>query len=286
MKLSVVIPCYNGADLLANQLRALANQSYSGPWELIVADNGSTDQSPSIVREFARNMDNLRLVDASGRRSAAHARNVGVTAASGDGILFLDHDDEAAPGYLSAMSAALSEHDFVAARVETKKLNPAWVQKSRGPQPEGLRAYRNPPFLPHAGGCALGFKRYVYDMVGGLDERFTTCEDTDFCFRVQLKGVALHFVPEAVVHYRYRHTLRDLFRQAIAYSEGNVEIYKEYRPRGMPETHLRQGLHRWNILIQSSLEVRDQSDLARWLWEFGWRVGRVKGSLKYKVVAL
>lgn len=93
MKLSVVIACYNGADLIAHQLRALANQAYSGPWEVIVSDNGSTDDSPRIVREFAETMDNLRLVDASDRRSRAHARNVGVAAASGEAVLFLDQDD-------------------------------------------------------------------------------------------------------------------------------------------------------------------------------------------------
>jgi GT2 family glycosyltransferase len=288
MKLSVVIACYNGADLIANQLQALANQSYLGPWEVIVSDNGSTDGSQCIVREFAETMDNLYLVDASDRRSCAHARNLGVAAASGEAVLFLDDDDEVSSGYLSAMSAALSEHDFVAGRLETTKLNPPWVQKARGrhPQTEGLIHYRYPPFLPHAAGCTLGFKRHLYEVVGGLDEGFTTCEDTDFCFRLQLKGVPLYFVADAVLHYRYRHTLRELFRQASAYSEGNVKIYKEYRHQGMPELQLRQGLYHWKRLIKSSIRVRDKGDLAGWVWGLGWRVGRVKGSLKNRVVAL
>lgn len=186
------------------------------------------------------------------------------------------------------MSAALSEHDFVAARLETTKLNPAWVQKGRGghPQNEGLNRYRYPPFLPHAGGCTLGFKRHLYDMVGGLDEGFTSADDTDFCFKVQLKGVPLHFVPDAVLHYRHRQTMRQLFRQAIQYSEENVKLYKEYRHHGMPELHLRQGLYHWKQLIKSSVRVRDKGDLARWVWGLGWRIGRVKGSLKHRVVAL
>jgi GT2 family glycosyltransferase len=105
---------------------------------------------------------------------------MGVAAASGEAVLFLDHDDEVSPGYLSAMSAALSEHDFVAGRLETTKLNPAWVQKARGhhPQNEGLVPYRYPPFLPHAAGGTLGFKRHLYDMVGGLDEGFPRCVKT------------------------------------------------------------------------------------------------------------
>jgi GT2 family glycosyltransferase len=288
MKLSVVIACYNGADLIGNQLQALANQSYLGSWEVIVSDNGSTDESPRIVREFAEKMDNLRLVDASDRRSRAHARNVGVAAASGNAVLFLDHDDEVSPGYLSAMSAALSEHDFVAGRLETTKLNPAWVQKARGrhPQTEGLMPYRYPPFLPHAGGCTLGFKRDLYEMVGGLDEGFATLDDTDFCFKAQLKGVSLHFVSDAVLHYRHRQTMRQLFRQASEYAEENVKLYKEYRHQGMPELHLRQGLHHWKRLLKSSVRVRDKGDLAGLVWGLGWRVGRVKGSVKNRVVAL
>jgi GT2 family glycosyltransferase len=129
-------------------------------------------------------------------------------------------------------------------------------------------------------------QRQLYDVVGGLDEGFKTLDDTDFCFKLQLHGVPLHFVPDAVVHYRHRQTLRRLYRQACEYAEENVKIDKDYRPRGMPEIRLRQGLSQWEKLIKRSARVRNKGDLAGWVWGLGWRIGRVKGSLKHRVVAL
>jgi GT2 family glycosyltransferase len=288
MKLSVVIACYNGASFIGTQLEALANQSHTGPWELIVSDNGSTDRSVSIVQEYAKHMGNVRVVDSSDKQSRAHARNVGVSVASGDAILFLDQDDQADRDYLTAMSKALSKYDFVAGRLETTKLNEQWVQKGRGfhPQTRGLIRYWYPPFFPHAAGCTLGVKRDLFDLVGGLDEGYVSLDDTDFCFKVQLKGVPLQFVPDAVVHYRFRHTLAELFRQAQEYSEENVKIYKEYRHRGMPELTLKQALPLWKKLIKTSVGIRDRGDLAFWLWQFGWRLGRVKGSVKHRILAI
>src|ERR1700756_5684791 len=99
MKLSVIIPCYNVGDNIAAQLEALAGQQWSEPWEVIVADNGSTDNSLQVVRECARRLPELRIIDASGKAGAAHARNVGARAATGDYLAFCDADDEVAPGW-------------------------------------------------------------------------------------------------------------------------------------------------------------------------------------------
>src|SRR6266545_10527 len=108
MKLSVVVPCFNSAKTIAIQLEALANQTWSEPWEVIVADNGSTDSSVAIAESYKKRLPHLRIVDASDRRGAGHARNVGAAAAAGDLLAFCDADDEVAPGWLSAMGQALS----------------------------------------------------------------------------------------------------------------------------------------------------------------------------------
>ena len=65
MKLSVVIPCYNEAKTIAAQLEALSQQQWSEPWEVIVTDNGSTDDTVKIVEEYYSQLPNLRLIDAS-----------------------------------------------------------------------------------------------------------------------------------------------------------------------------------------------------------------------------
>jgi glycosyltransferase involved in cell wall biosynthesis len=103
MKLSVVIPCLNAADTIATQLEAVANQKWSETWEVIVSDNGSTDNTLSIVKEFSDRIFNLRIVDASGRKGVAHAYNTGAKAAVGESLVFCDADDEVASGWLAAM---------------------------------------------------------------------------------------------------------------------------------------------------------------------------------------
>ena len=107
MKLSVIIPLFNDAEYIAIQLNALANQNWSEPWELIVSDNGSTDGSLRVVEQYRKRIPNLRIVDSSDMRGAAHARNVGATAALSDNLAFCDADDEVAPGWLKAMGEAL-----------------------------------------------------------------------------------------------------------------------------------------------------------------------------------
>lgn len=286
MNLSVIIACYNGADFISNQLEALANQRYSGTWEVIISDNGSTDNSLTIVNSYKGLLPGLRIVDSSDKRRRAHARNVGVSAATGDVLLFLDQDDEVDPGYIVAMSEALTEHDFVAGRLETRKLNEPWVQKSRGhPQDEGLIKYQYPRFLPHAAGCTLGIKKTLHTAVGGLDESFFSLDDTDYCWRVQLKGTKLNFVPDAVVHYRYRTKFKNIFRQAFEYSEENVKLYKKYLPMGMPTLSWKDGMLSWKDLIKRLRRIRDKGDLANWIFRLGWRLGRVRGSLKHRIVA-
>ena len=67
VSLSVIIPVRNGADLLRDQLEALAQEDFDGEWETIVADNGSTDELPTVIEQYAGRVPGLRLVDASGR---------------------------------------------------------------------------------------------------------------------------------------------------------------------------------------------------------------------------
>ena len=244
MKLSIVIPFHNAADTLADQLEALAQQQWQGTWEVILADNGSTDDWRPIVERYRHRLPDLQIVDASDRRGAAHAMNLGAGAAAGDALLFCDADDAVGEGWLAAMAAALAQHDFVAPRFDMERLNPGWVYASQSnPQVEGLQQYRYPPFLPHAGGSGLSVKRSLFEAVGGFDESLYL-EDTDFCWRAQLAGASLHFEPNAVIHVRFRPTTRRIYQQARTWGEGNVVLYKKYRPLGMPKLARRDGLAR------------------------------------------
>ncbi len=289
--LSVVIPCYNTASTISAQLEALAGQRWSNSWEIIVSDNGSTDDTLQVVEHYRERLPSLRIVEAFTRKGSAHALNVGSRAALGESLAFCDADDIVGAEWVAAMGDALSRYSFVAGRFETQKLNPAWVQKSRAnPQASGLPRYRYPPYLSYAGGGNMGVKRALYDAIGGFDESLLLLHDTDFCWRLQLAGTELRFVPDAVLHVRYRSTLRGIYHQARGYAEYNVILYKRYLPLGMPllsrKESLTHGADSLQSLLRLFLGVRTKADLARWIWQLGWWIGRLQGSVKERVYAL
>lgn len=284
VRLSVIIPCLNAADTIAVQLEALADQQWSEPWEVIISDNGSTDGTLAEVERYRGKLPNLRVVDSSDRRGQPHALNIGALAARSEALAFCDADDEVAPGWVAAMGEALRQHDFVAGRFEVKKLNPPWLQASH-PQQEGLNRFRYPLFLPHAGSGNMGIKRAIHEAVSGFDESMPYLFDTDYCFKIQLAGTPLHFVPDAVVHIRRRSRLSDIFRQGRNYGEYHVLLYKRYRPLGMPRLSWKAGLKGWAYLLWQLVQVRNKAQMANWVWNFGWRVGRLKGCVRYQVLA-
>ena len=106
--LSVVIPVRNGARTIGEQLSALTCQDFVGEWEVVVADNGSTDNTKDVVASFIPALPTLRLVDASSWPGASYARNFGARCADGGYLLFVDADDRVTSCWLSAMAAASS----------------------------------------------------------------------------------------------------------------------------------------------------------------------------------
>lgn len=284
MKLSIIIPCFNAANTISLQLKALAKQHWSESWEVIVSDNGSTDETVAIVEQYQEKLPDLRIVDSSDQRGAAHARNIGASVATGDRLAFCDADDEVAPGWVAAMADALSKHDFVACRRDYEKLNESRVIKScRLTQINGLQ---KSSYLPYASSCNLGVKRSIHNAVGGFDETMLRLEDTDYCWRIQLAGTKLHFVPDAVVHYRLRHTIAALYHQGRLTGKYKVLLYKKYRALGMHKLSWQEGMRAWVILLKRLPQVFSQEDRAKWVSDFARRVGRLQGCINYGVLAL
>jgi len=286
---SVVVPAYNEGRTIGENLQALAEQTFRGDWEVIVADNGSTDDTREIVRRFMQRFPRLRLIEADGRQGAAHARNRGVEVARGDCILFVDADDVPGVGWVAALREALDEYDLVASRWECERLNPPGEgdRRIRGcAQAEGLQQYRYPPYLPHSGGCGLGVRRKIHEEVGGFDESMRLLEDTDYCWRIQLTGHSFGFADKGVVHIRFPDDPRGALRQARTWGEFNVLLYKKYRPQGMPKLNVKEGLRAWMRLIRRLPRLRHADVRPALLWQLNWRYGRLKGCIKHRVLAL
>jgi glycosyltransferase involved in cell wall biosynthesis len=228
MKLSVIIPCYNAEKTVADTLNSLVAQVWDGDWEVIVANNGSTDQTCRVVESFKGKIRNLRIVDASARQGTSFAVNTGVEAAVGDSVVFCDADDVPAPGWLAAMGAALEQHTFVACRMDYIDLNDPLVVSVRKFQTDRLSKIDYPPYLYHAGGSTLGVRRSVFLNLGGYDTELIYLHDTDFCFKAQLSGHPLFFAKDAVNHIRLRSDINLVFRQARTWAAYNVLLAKRY----------------------------------------------------------
>ncbi len=288
MKLSVVIAAFNGGATIGMQLEALARQQWDQPWEVVVADNGSTDNTLAIVQRFRdERLPNLRIVDASARRGQPYALNLGVTEARADAVAICDADDEVAPGWLAAMGGALSKYDCVACRLDFNKLNPSWLREIFNEHPQqnnGLLRAWYPPYLWHAGGCSLGVKKQLHAAVGGFDESLPYQHDTDFCFKVQLQGVEIQFVRDAVLHYRCRPTLSAIFQQARHWSEYNILLYKYYRSFDQGERQpWRTFIRQCKNLVLSLPQIHRKEGRALWVWNLGWQTGTFIGVVKHLV---
>ena len=286
MELSVLIAARDAASTIEETLASLADQQWSGEWEVIVCDNGSIDETLSVVERWRGRLPELRVVQSTEHDGCGHARNVAFAASRGNKIAMIDADDIAAPGWLDALARALDEHDVVAGRFEYEKLNDPVALRSRAcPQQAGLQFDNNPPYLPHSMAGNMGMRRHVFEEVGGFDVTFKNVSDTDLSWRLQQAGYEIFFTPEPVVHLRLRADLRDMYQQARRYALANVYLYHVHRPRGMPKRNWVLGLLGWVRLPILLVTVRNRATLAAWLWQLGWRVGRLRGSVKYRRLA-
>jgi GT2 family glycosyltransferase len=287
MELSVIIPCFNAMDTIEHQLAAFAREEWDRPWELILSDNGRNEGLAEAVQRHGKDIPNVAIVDTSHRPGRSQARNEASRSARGSSLAFTDADDLIERGWVGGMGTALREHAFVACRCDGQRVNPEWIRRSRKDvQYEDVQAYTYPPYLPHAGGSSIGIRRSLFEEMGGFDESWPCLEDTDLCWRVQLAGTPLVFVPDAVVHVRYRSTLEGILRQSLEFGQYNVLLYKTYRAKGMPPLSFSTGLRQWLNLLKSITMVRTRAGCATWLWRFGWCYGRLLGSVKYGVFAL
>ena len=283
LEVSVVVPFRNAARTLGHQLEALANQDFSGPWEVIAVDNRSEDDSRRIAESFSERL-HLRVVDARGRLGAGHARNVGASHASGRKLLFVDADDEVDPGFVSTMAGALDRHDFVTSAFDQETLNPEWVRAAHGPAWRDRDRPLPDQFgvLPNAG-ASIGISRAVFEAVGGFPEDLPRMQDIALSWEVQRAGVQLHYVPDALYRIRYRSTLPDLFRQGLAGSSCAPLLYKRYRGAGMQRRTVDAVVRSWARLAIDLSRARTRAELAPLAVRLGREIGRVTGSVRHRV---
>jgi GT2 family glycosyltransferase len=101
-------------------------------------------------------------------------------------------------------------------------------------------------------------------------------------------GTPLVLVSDAVIHYRHRHRLRDLFKQTRGYGRGSARLQKRYGPLGLARTTPREAVVAWARLLARlpRLVTSSRERRAAWVVLLGWQLGRLEGSLRERVSAL
>lgn len=284
---TVIVPIYNPGGQLDEQLESLTQQEFAGTWEVVLADNGTTDGSLDNLGAFAGRL-NLRVVDASARRGPSFARNLAAEVARGEWLAFCDADDITAPDWLSRLFAARCSGDLISGVYEVERLNTPAVIAARAGVDYWKDLLRGPAdFLPFAPSGNFMMRRDVYLEMGGFDETVPGPggEDVDLSWRVQLSGRTLVLAPGAVVHYRFRGTPRSVYRQVRGYKLAEAELYVRYRDMGMRRQSVGKAASRiwWLVSRLPYLALAGHRRLT-WSAVAGEVVGRVRGSIDRRVL--
>jgi glycosyltransferase involved in cell wall biosynthesis len=196
---SVVIPSYNGARLLGDAIDSVLAQTHPAV-ETIVVDDGSTDETPAVAARYAGRIHYLRQEN----RGVCAARNVGLAAAAGVYVDFLDHDDRFAPEKLARQVAVLD------ARPEVGLVYTGWrfIDADGAPFPPVAWPRREGDVLADlvvANFVFLGavmVRRSLLTATGGFDERLRGAEDWEMWLRLTRQGARWACVDAPLFDYR------------------------------------------------------------------------------------
>jgi len=181
--ISVIIPVYNRPEQIKNAVESVLKQTYSN-FELIVVDDGSTDDTPEVLSQYDAEITVFRISNSG----VSAARNYGVDKASGSYIAFLDSDDEWKPKKLEKQLEFMLKGNWRISQTEEIWIrNGSFLNKrKKHEKPEG------DIFIPSLQLCtvspsAVMIKKYVYDQYGGFDETLPVCEDYDLWLRMAVR---------------------------------------------------------------------------------------------------
>ena len=280
--LTVIVRCHDAAALIGQQLEALSLQVTDHSWEVVVVDNGSSDDSLEIVRSHADRLPGFRVVQVGSPHRCSVAGNAGVKEAKGLNVAFADADDIVALDWVQHIGSALLRAPVVASSHDYRRLNTSGTAL-RDTQRDGLQRAWYPPYYQHAGACGLGLRKDLFEQVGGFDPQLPAASDTDLCFKLQRIGHELAFAPRAVVHVRMKQTPARAFQQARRWAAVNSLMYRRYK---LPAQELvqpwRAYAHQVRRVVRSVPRELRAGRRLETVWQLGWYSGLLEGSLRLR----
>ena len=239
--ISVILPVRNEALALPSLLESLVLQDYPrDAFEIIVADGRSTDQTRTVVRDFAAHAEvPVLLVENPGIRSSA-GRNAGVAASRGEFIIFIDGHCHIPSRTLLRDTIALFQSTRADCLCRPQPLlapASAWLGSVVAAARASALGHGRDSLIydlttagyvdPASSGAS--YRRPVFTAIGGFDERFDACEDVEFNTRLRKAGMIAYIDPRLAVHYAPRSTLRSLLQQMIRYGRGRIRLMRKHR---------------------------------------------------------
>ena len=224
MRLTVVVPTHNRGELLGRALRGLLEQTAAPEsYEIVVVDDGSTDETPEVVAGIGADETRLRYVRQENKGPAA-ARNVGVREARGEIVLFTGDDclpdKRLVDEHLGAHeeSGDVGVVGYVTWHPELT-ISPFMAFLEEGVQ-FGFNRIENPenvgPWHFYTANCSV--QRHWMEEAGGFDEDFkhAAFEDVELAYRMQKRGLRIVYRPAARTYHHHETTLeRHLVRQRL-----------------------------------------------------------------------
>lgn len=197
-KISVVIPTFNRCATLSRAIESVLNQTLFEQIELIVIDDGSTDETEQLMKKFPKVHYHQQA-----QHGVSHARNTGIRLAKGEWIAFLDSDDAFTPDKIEQQYLALqAEPDYLLCHTDEiwyrhgKRVNPMKKHKKYG-------GWIFQHCLPR---CAISpssvmMHRTLIESVGYFDEQLPACEDYDLWLRITARYPVLYLDKPLTVKY-------------------------------------------------------------------------------------
>lgn len=211
MKVTIIIPNYNGAHFLKPCLEKLKTQTFQD-FETLVVDNGSEDGSLALLREA---YPEVRVISLGENQGFSRAVNAGIRASRSPYVILLNNDTEPEPGYVEALVRSIGRSKRIFS-VSPKMIQlhdrgliddagdlytiVGWAAQRGVGQP--VEDYDRPCRIFSACAGAAIYRRSVFEKIGCFDElHFAYLEDIDVGFRAKLAGYRNEYCPEAVVYH-------------------------------------------------------------------------------------
>lgn len=260
-KASVIIPSWNGQQLLKNCLPSLRKQTLKN-FEVIIIDNGSSDSSVSYLE---KNYPDVRLIKLKSNSGFAHAVNLGVKLCVGEYIVLVNNDTKLDKNCLQFLVKAAKRRDtgIIAAKMlqfnDHKLIDSAgdWIDTAGHASNIGIGEKDSPKFnksgyifLATGGGSLI--KREVFEKIGFFDEHyFAYMEDVDFCLRAQMQNIRCWYESGAVIYHKHKATSNKFrpFAEYLQFRNMTQTIIKDF-----PDKLLFKNFN-WLIIILVNLNT-------------------------------